>query len=347
MKEQSQPNRFRISDFLEVMTTSRMANTAPLWAYTMVRHAIFGSLRGTWAQGRLLSAWNRGLMEGHPVLGDQVAVPTKSARLCTEAAHKRVRVVVARKASFAGTSVRFDEVIDQAGASRTRIDPRGASLEHVDTVILCTGYRTDFTWLTAEGLDWSPRSWFKHCFPPGWGDKLMFLGWARPHQGGIPACAEMLSRYIAMILDGRRALPADYAERTRAEGATEDAYYLYAKESKNLVDYFAFMESVARLIGCHPDPPSWSTPQRRIQYWMYPNWSIWYRMNGPDARPDVVERVLEALPLGRAYLPNPFILMALTFSLMQLPIDAWTRPRTGLEGRWTLKAKKFLLHGNA
>ena len=55
---------------------------------------------------------------------------------------------------------------------------------------------------------------------------------------------------------------------------------------------------------------------------------------------------MEALPLGRAYLPNPFIMMALTFSALQVPIDAVLQPEAGLEGRWAWKAKKYLLHGN-
>ena len=345
MKSEEKTPRARVSDFLEVMTTSRMANAAPLWAYSAVRHAIFSAWRAAPAPGRLLSFLNRDQMED-PLLGDQISVPTKSARFCTAAARGQLRLVVAPKATFSGTSARFEGVRYQGTGSRMDTRTREATLEDVDVVVACTGYEMDFSWLDAPGVAWNPRSWFKHCFPVGWGARLAFLGWARPHQGGIPACAEMLSRYLALLLSGERTLPADYAERTKREGADEEALFVRARHSKNLVDYFAFMDSVARLVGCLPDPPSWSTPARRIQYWMYPNWPVWYRMNGPGARPDVVERLLAALPLGRAYLPNPFIGLALAFSLMQLPIDAVTKPTAGLTGRWALKAKKHLLHGN-
>lgn len=346
MRSQAKPGRFQVSDFLEVMTTSRMANQASMATYSMVRHAIYFAMRGTWKQGRLLSAWNRGAMALHPVLGDQVAVPTKSARLVTLVANGEVRAIVAKKATFDGMSVTFDEIVRQEAGSWKKMAKAPVRLDQVDVVIECTGYRTNFSWLEAPGLDWSPRTWFKHSFPPGWGDRLMFLGWARPHQGGIPACAEMLARFIAMQLAGTRSLPADYAERARIEGEREDEFFLYAKHSPNLVDYFAFMDSVSRMVGCYPNPPPWYRLARRTQYWMYPNWSVWYRMEGPGARPDVVERVMKALPLGWSYLPNPFILLALFFSLVQLPVDAVLRPRTGLGKGWQVKPKKYLLHGN-
>ena len=42
-------------------------------------------------------------------------------------------------------------------------------------------------WIGVEGEEHSiepnPRKWFKHCFPPGLGHKVAFLGYARPNQG--------------------------------------------------------------------------------------------------------------------------------------------------------------------
>lgn len=345
MKDEARWSRVKISDFLEVMTTSRMANAAPLWAYSTIRHAIFAMLRLPSDTARHLSRWNRQNMAGEPLRGDQVSIPTKSARLCTEAARGKVRVVIAKSAAFSGRALVLSDVLDDG-----RDDPRpGPSREvrvgDVDTVVLCTGYRTDFSWLEVEGLDWSPRTWWKHCFPPGLGEVLAFVGWARPHQGGIPAAAEMLSRYLAMILDGTRTLPADYAERAATEGADEQAFYVKDPHAPNLVDYPAFMDSVARLVGCLPRRPS--TPERLLQYWVYPNWPLWYRKDGPGARPEVVEEVLAGLPVRTTYGANLFNVMALAFSLAQAPIEAARRPRAGLRGRWALKAKRHLLHGNA
>lgn len=345
MKDEAKWSRLRVSDFLETMTTSRMANAAPLWAYSTIRHGIFGILSLQNDASRRLSRWNRQNIAGEPLRGDQVSIPTKSARLCTEAARGRVRVVIAAEAAFSGRDVAFTGVIDDGSADLAGGPARVVREEGFDVAVLCTGFRTEFAWLEVDGLEWSPRRWFKHCFPPGLGHALMFVGWARPHQGGIPACAEMLARYAAMVLAGTRALPDDYARRAAIEGADEDAYYIHDRHSPNLVDYFAFMDSVARLIGCLPRPPS--RPERRVQFWVYPNWPLWYRLDGPGAKPEVVESVLSALPLWRSFMPDPFNMMALGFSLMQTPLTALTRPRAGLRGLWPFKAKRHLLHGNA
>lgn len=341
MQDEARWGRLRVSDFLESMTVSRMANAAPMWAYSTIRHVIWAGLRLAGPVGRRLSAWNRQAVASEPLLCDQSTVPTKSVRLCTEAARGTIDVHIARHATFAGRRATLTGVATNDGPAPD------VTVDDLDVVILCTGYRTDFSWLDVPGLDWSPRTWFKHCFPAGLGDRLMFLGWARPHQGGIPACAEMLARYIALLLAGARELPADYADRALAEGRTELDFYKRAPHQVNLVDYPAFMDSVARLIGCVPTPPPASQPERVVQYWIYPNWPIWYRKDGPGARPELVERVLAAFPLRSSFRPNPFNLMALGFSALQAPLTALWPSRAGLDRRWPFKAKKHLLHDNA
>lgn len=339
MKDESRWSRIKISDVLESMTASRLANAAPMWAYSSIRHAIWALLRISPPTAQILSRWNRQAVAPDRLRGDQLTVPTKSARLCTEAARGRVQVVIARRADFDGAAARFTDVIDPVGAP-------AVDLQRLDAVILCTGYRTDFSWLDAPGVEWNPRTWYKHCFPPGHGRSLMFLGWARPHQGGIPACAELLARYIALLLAGERTLPADYAERARDEGRAEHEFYAGAQHQVNVVDYPAFMDSVARLIGCLPEPPPLSAPERLLQYWLYPNWPLWYRQRGPGARPELVDSVLAAFPLRTSFRPHPFNLAALAFALMQAPIERLAPPRSGLGPRWPLRAKRTLLHGN-
>jgi dimethylaniline monooxygenase (N-oxide forming) len=138
------------------------------------------------------------------------------------------------------------------------------SIDNIDHIVLCCGYKTDFSWLDVDGLDWNPRSWYKHCFPSGdLGEKLMFLGWTRPHQGGIPACSEILSRYIALVLSGERHLPKNHGVIARMEGNLETKYYSSHPHVPVVVDLCAFMESVAVLIGCLPKAPSflWNPEQ--------------------------------------------------------------------------------------
>ncbi|KAI9010602.1 hypothetical protein DFJ74DRAFT_772212 [Hyaloraphidium curvatum] len=334
--------RARVSDVLELMTTSRMVNSINMHFYSFIRHAIFAACRIGNPASRQLSAWNRQNMADDALLGDQISVPTKSARLCTAAAKGKLRAIVAKKAAFDGQRVKFTDVIDDGKGGA-----RDVRLEGIDNAILCTGFRTDFSWLQLDGLDWSPRTWYKHCFPPGHGDKLMFLGWARPHQGGIPPCAEMLARYIALILSGERKLPEDYADRAAREGMDEHAFYQHARHSPNVVDYPSFMESVAKLVGCAPETPKLSQPGRLFKFFCYPGWPVWYRANGPGARPDVVDRVMNGFPVHSSFLPDPFILMALGFAALQKVLDLFLPKGAGFEGWWGWRPKRHLLHGNA
>jgi len=346
LKDEAKWGRAKVSDFLEVMTVSRMANAAPMWAYSSLRHAIWAVMRGASPAGRRLSAWCRQSAKDDALRGDQASVPTKNARICTEAARGKANVIIARTATFSGRSVAFADVIYEGNGVETCDLPRETRVGGIDVVMLCTGYRTDFSWIELDGLDWNPRTWFKHCFPKGHGDKLMFLGWARPHQGGIPACAEILSRYIAMLLDGTRTLPADYAERAMKEGGDEHEFYRNAQHSANVVDYPAFMDSVARLVGCLPEPPKPSELERLLQYWVYPNWPFWYRKNGPRASPELVEAIFSRLPLTKSFALDPLTLLAFVFSLAQAPIGAVMPRRSGLDANWAFKAKKHILHDN-
>lgn len=345
MKDESKWSKTRVSDFLEVITTSRMANAMSTWEYSVVRHALWTSSRFASPATRNLGMWNRFAAKDDPWQTDQVSVPTKNGRICTEVARGNLRVVLSNSAVFSGRDVTFPEAILEPMNKSSK--PSELRARDIDTVILCTGYRADLSWIEVEGLDSNPRTWFKHCFPAGLGDKLMFLGWARPHQGGIPACADILSRYIAAILSGERSLPADYAEQALEEGATEIAYYKQAGHVATLVDYPAFIDSIATLIGCMPNPPPVTQPAKLIKYWMYPNWSFWYRQNGPGATPEILDRVLDSVPLERSFRPDRFIAMTLLFSLMQLPVNRLVPRRRGLERGWMLKSKRLVLHGNS
>lgn len=65
----------------------------------------------------------------------------------------------------------------------------------------------------------------------------------------------MLSRYIALILRGQRALPENYALLARQDEALARDHYFLSPDLNTLVDYNAFLESVAQRIGCEPKLP--------------------------------------------------------------------------------------------
>ena len=138
-----------------------------------------------------------------------------------------------------------------------------------------------------------PRTWFKHCFPPEMGEHLAMVGFARPHSGGIPQCAEMVSRYIAQLYIGNRTLPADYPAQAIADGEAEAACFHQAPGYRMLVDYMAYMMSVAKLIGCEPlANPSLLSPSDAVKHWTFPLWPCFFRTQGVGAKPEAVEAVL-------------------------------------------------------
>lgn len=194
----------------------------------------------------------------------------------------------------------------------------------VDCIFCCTGYKVDFSWLNAK-IEWDPRSWYKHCFPPRYGESLCFLGYARGHQGGIPQMAEILARYAALVFTQRRQLPQNYASLAQKEGDIETRYFKYSPTLRALVDYPSFMMSIADLIGCSPKPPSLFSPTACIQFWYYPLWPVWFRKDGLGARPELFERTMEKFPLirhgpSRAQLNATFIFAFAV--IIQIPLDA-------------------------
>jgi dimethylaniline monooxygenase (N-oxide forming) len=346
LRDPAKWEKARVSDFLEVITISRMANAAPMWAYSVIRHMIWGLCSKASPAAKLLSTWCRQGTKDDPWQTDQVSVPTKNARICTEAARGNLKVVIAPTASFSGGDALFKGATFLGDQPCLLDEPQDFELKDIDTVILCTGYRTECSWLKVDDMEWDPRLWFKHCFPPGLGHKLIFLGWARPHQGGIPACADILARYAAATSTGELSLPGDYAALARGEAENERTFYKFAQNVPTLVDYPAFMDAVAKLTGCMPRSPSITAPSKLIKYWIYPNWPVWYRQRGRGAKPEVLDNMLDSLPLKTSYRPDPFILLALVFSILQWPVNLLLPKKAGLGRGWLFKSKKHLLHGN-
>lgn len=227
--------------FLEAVTTNRMSTGQNVYAYGLFRRLLW---KADVILNPTLSRMCLDSVRHAPLSNDQATYVTKNQRM-SEALHDgKIEVLVAPAVSSQGQGCSFTM---EDGTTQRR---------DFDLVILCHGYRMDFPWLRTPVLP-NPRGWYLHCFPPDLGDRLFFVGYARPHQGGIPQMAEMLSRYIALLLRGERSLPADYATRAMRDEKTERDYYFVSPDLSSLVDYNSFLESVARRVGCEPRLPVW------------------------------------------------------------------------------------------
>jgi dimethylaniline monooxygenase (N-oxide forming) len=233
---------FPANGFLEAATTNRMNANQNVYTYGFFRRLL-------WWTPVLNSTLSRMCLDSTEqayLRNDQATYVTKNQRMC-EALHRgKIEVLVTPAVSAQAQVVTFEM-------------PDGTTLQrHFDAVVYATGFRSDFSWIQLPENSHpssNPRSWFLHCFPEDHGHHLFFLGFARPHQGGVPAMAEMLSRYIALLLSGQRHLPRDYASQARQHAVAEREYYSLSPDLNTLVDYNAFLESVARRIGCEPRLP--------------------------------------------------------------------------------------------
>lgn len=354
----------KVSDFLEMYTTGRWVGVLPPSFYVWLRHHFLWSVPDKYEgpdkvvpRYRHLSRWCQLASKHDWLKGDQTSAATKNCFISVLASYNRVNTVIAPKAIFDGSSVHFSNV-EWYGSDHLE-PPQNKSIQ-VDTIITCTGYRTTLDWIELPDgikLEPNPRTWYKHCFPPLVGDKLMFLGWTRPHQGGIPACSELLSRYIALLLEEKgHSLPDNYGELAVMEGSLETKYYDSVPQYKTLMDYPAFTDSVAGLIGCRPKvPPIWHF-ERFLQYWIYPTWPCWFRKNGPGANPKVVDEILDSLPLDSSLTPDPLLVLSIPVAistgilknlLASLPLAGsyFRLPGQTFAWRW-IKPRVNILSGN-
>lgn len=234
---------FPTNGFLEAATTNRMSAAQNVYLYGLWRRIL-------WRMPILNKALNLMCIDATTdafFLNDQATFVTKNQRMCEAALQKRIEVLVSPSLTWDAADGKTAQFAD--GQRRT-----------FDAIVLCTGYRLSFPWIKTPGLGLddnpSPRSWFLHCVPPRPGHGLFFVGYARPHQGGIPPMAEMQARYVAGLVKGDAALPSNYETLARHDEAASRNYYYISPDLNSLVDYAAFLENVARRVGCEPYLPA-------------------------------------------------------------------------------------------
>lgn len=176
-----------------------------------------------------------------------------------------------------------------------------------DAIVCCTGYETvqhplfqsDPALREHLGGRIDPRALFKHSLHPRLGKSLALIGYARPTQGMLPACAELQARYFALLCSNRRALPADLERRTRAEARAEELMLQGDSNITTLVQYPYWSEELAGLIGCKPS--LWTRlrdPMLAYKLFFGSMVSNRYRLDGPHRDPAAAKRVIKRLPVA-------------------------------------------------
>ncbi len=168
----------------------------------------------------------------------------------------------------------------------------------------CTGYDEGKPPNLIEGVDIAEvRQLYKHVFYPDLGARVAFIGWARPAQGGIPACSEMQSRYFALLCSGKRTLPGrNDLQRLIAQDREAEERAFYARRSQGtLCSYTPYMEALAELVGSRPRIRDFLFKPRLAYHLLCgANIPTTYRLCGPHAEPEMAQRVILRLPIAHS-----------------------------------------------
>ena len=195
------------------------------------------------------------------------------------------------------------EIVAVRDGGRTLETADGAVLDHLDAVVFSTGYHNRVAFLP-EGLrECDPRSLYKHMLHPGYGDRIAWIGWARPGFGSQFPIMEMQARLFALVCAGKHTLPSaagmeEVASRDRA--ANLEQFQHNARNIRSLVDYHRYMDDLAAVIGC--EPPVFKYFLRHPRLWlriMYgPTQATQYRLQGPGKKVELAHEILSKIPVS-------------------------------------------------
>lgn len=167
-----------------------------------------------------------------------------------------------------------------------------------NTVLLCTGYVDRFPFMKDKDLvpDLNDvRSLFKHSFHPKAGHTLCYLGFVRPTTGAIPACSELTARYFALLVSGKRQLPADMEDMIITDKEQENSMFYNSLAVRTVVNPTDWMDSVAKLIGCYVSPLEyWWNPRQFLRWQICHSIPARYRIKGPHASPKDAQAWLDS-----------------------------------------------------
>ena len=351
-------SHFPANGFLEAATTCRLSAGLNPYAYGFFRRLL-------WCAPVLQSALNRMCLRSTrraKLLNDQATYVTKNQRMCEAQAQGLIFIQEATAAIADGRMVTLFA------------NKRRAAEREFACIMLCIGYKQSFPFLDLASFNGDPRSWYLHCMPADQGEALFFLGFARPHQGGIPVLAEMLSRIIALKLCGKAAFPSFSAKDSEQQVQEQDQYYYLSPHVRTLVDYSAIMTTAARHIGCEPRLPTacillfnlhmWrisllpfldATSRAwclllcaslficmlrydhciMIKFWFLPQWPVWFRLRGPGSGIGGWQDTMRSIPIRRD----------IEFSRGFLLFLAWCLPARYVQ--WLLSPAIYVLEGFA
>lgn len=170
-----------------------------------------------------------------------------------------------------------------------------------DVILLCTGFHGEVDFLSMpDGGDVPCMStMYKKTFIPKIGSNLAFVGFARPSIGAIPPIAELQARYVALVLAEQRHLPSQKEMMKVIDFDNRNHNFSQDIARPTLVNWIQFMDQVADLIGCRPDPYTlFKDPEFLWGVMTGPMVDAQYRISGPGKNPEIARSTIMSLPRG-------------------------------------------------
>ena len=149
----------------------------------------------------------------------------------------------------------------------------------VDTIILATGYKTNFSYFDSIIVVDNYVGLYKHVFHPD-NPHLAFVGMANIVGAAFPLM-EMQSRFIARVFIGRQQLPS------LKDMHTEIHAHKIACDKRDIdpmrVQALGYLDEIAALIGVRPQLSTNLTVFKELVFG--PLTAFRYRLNGPHSKP--------------------------------------------------------------
>jgi dimethylaniline monooxygenase (N-oxide forming) len=167
-----------------------------------------------------------------------------------------------------------------------------------DALVFCTGFERASVPFLDAAVDLERL--YLNCFTNEYRESLAFIGFIRPPLGAIPPMAEMQARYFARVSSGHCHLssrPVMAADTSRRLDKRRVFFHRVFNRLPHLVDFSAYMDELAELIGCKPRfRDFWQRPKLLLKLYTAPFAAVQYRLSGPHARPDEAVHLLRTLP---------------------------------------------------
>lgn len=174
----------------------------------------------------------------------------------------------------------------------------GEKEDDIDIIMCNTGYTDKFGFLKDKEIS-DIKDLYKHMIDPDLREKIVFIGFARPAEGNVPACSELQARYFVTLLQSKAKLPpgSEFVKLIQKEKAVEENEFYFSPTPRALVRYSVYADSLAKLIGCYPVRLSLITKPKLLRKVLFGSQlSFQYRIHQGDAVAEKAREVILKLP---------------------------------------------------